>query len=132
MTRSDGTHVACLAAKMLICLGGSPKGHQVRNSFFQKQGHLKVDDMWDIAAGSAAQRKSLEDCVNSEATKNMLQDDIEYAIQHHIQGTPLVIINGRQAPGFPPFIYAMIIAGGDGHAEGFSVLPPPTDQALEQ
>ena len=131
MTRSDGTHVACLAAKMLICLGGSPKGHQVRTSFFQKQGHLDVDNMWEIAAATPSQRKSLEACVNSQATGNMLQDDIDYAMQHHIQGTPLVVINGRQAPGFPPFIYAMIIAGGDSNAEGFKALPPPRDQVTE-
>ena len=131
ITRSDGSHVACLAAKMLICLGGSPKGHQVRTGFFQKQGHLTVDDMWDIAAASASQRKSLETCVTSQATDNMLQDDIDYAMEHHIQGTPLVVINGRQAPGYPPFIYAMIIAGGDAGAEGFKVLPPPKDQAME-
>ena len=116
---------------MLICLGGSPKGHQVRASFFQQQGHLTVDEMWNIAAGSSGQRKSLESCVGSLATENMLQDDIDYAIQHHIQGTPLVVINGRQAPGFPPFIYAMIIAGGDADAEGFKILPAPKDQAIE-
>ena len=131
MTRSDGTHVACLAAKMLICLGGSPKGHQVRATFFQKQGHLDVGDMWEIAAATPREHKSLEACVSSQATDNMLQDDIDYAMQHHIQGTPLVVINGRQAPGFPPFIYAMIIAGGDGNAEGFKVLPPPRDQVIE-
>jgi len=131
MTRSDGTHVACLAAKMLICLGGSPKGHQVRTTFFQKQGHLDVDNMWEIAAATPTQRKSLETCVSSQATDNMLRDDIDYAMQHHIQGTPLVVINGRQAPGYPPFIYAMIIAGGDSNAEGFKVLPPPRDQVTE-
>jgi protein-disulfide isomerase/uncharacterized membrane protein len=130
MTRSDGTHVACLGAKMLICLGGSPKGRQVRAAFFQKQGHLDVDEMWEIAAATPAQHKSLETCVASQATNNMLQDDIDYAMQHHIQGTPLVVINGRQAPNFPPFIYAMIIAGGDTNAEGFKVLPPPKDQAM--
>jgi serine/threonine-protein kinase len=132
MTRSDGSHVACLGAKMLICLGGSPKGHQVRTAFFQKQGHLNVDDMWEIAAKSAAQRKNLQACVNSQATATMLQDDIDYAMQHHIQGTPLVVINGRKAPSFPPFIYAMIIAGGDSDAAGFKVLPPPKVQAPEQ
>jgi len=132
MTRSDGSHVACLGAKMLICLGGSPKGHQVRAAFFQKQGHLNVDDMWEIAAKSAKQRKSLQDCVNSKATADMLQDDIDYAMQHHIQGTPLIVINGRTAPSYPPFIYAMIIAGGDSDAAGFKVLPPPKAQAPGQ
>jgi len=131
ITRTDGSHVACLAAKLLICLGGSPKGHQVRARFFQQQGHLTVDEMWNIAAGSSGQHKSLESCVGSQVTENMLQDDIDYAIQHHIQGTPLVVVNGRQAPGFPPFIYAMIIAGGDADAEGFKILPAPKDQAIE-
>jgi protein-disulfide isomerase/uncharacterized membrane protein len=132
ITRSDGTHVACLGAKMLICLGGSPKGHQVRSAFFQQQGHLDVDAMWKIAAKTAAERKTLEACVNSQATADMLQDDIDYAMKHQIQGTPLVVINGRRAPGYPPFIYAMIIAGGDGNAAGFTVLPPPKPQAQEQ
>ena len=129
--RTDGTHVACLAAKMLICLGGSPKGHQVRTTFFQKQGHLDVNEMWEIAAASPAQRRSLKACVSSKATENMLQDDIDYAMQHHIQGTPLVVINGKQAPNFPPFIYAMIIAGGDIDAEGFKILPPPREQSMD-
>lgn len=132
MKRSDGSHVACLAAKMLICLGGSPKGHQVRTDFFQKQGHLDVDDMWKIAAASPSQHRSLETCVTSEATADMLQDDIDYAMKQHIKGTPLVVINDRKAPSFPPFIYAMIIAGGDSDADGFDVLPPPRDHSLDR
>ncbi|MEJ2574066.1 MAG: vitamin K epoxide reductase family protein [Gammaproteobacteria bacterium] len=132
MTRSDGTHVACLGAKMLICLGGSPKGREVRAAFFDKQGHLDVDAMWKIAASSPAQKKTLKSCVNSRATDDMLQDDIDYAVQHHIKGTPLIVINGRQAPNFPPFIYAMIIAGGNSDAEGFKVLPPPKEHDIGQ
>jgi len=132
MTRSDNSHVACLAAKVLICLGGSPKANQVRASFFQRQGRLTVDDIWDIAARSASQRRSLKSCVESSETADMLQDDIDYAMQHHITGTPLVVINGRESPNFPPFIYAMIIAGGDSEAPGFNVLPPPRDQVLDR
>ena len=132
MERSDNSHVACLAAKVLICLGGSPKANQVRATFFQRQGRLGVDDIWDIAAHSPSQRHSLESCVDSPETADMLQDDIDYAMQHHITGTPLVVINGRQAPNFPPFIYAMILAGGDSDAPGFKVLPPPRDQVLDR
>jgi serine/threonine-protein kinase len=128
MTRTDGTHVACLGAKMLICLGGSPKGHQVRSAFFKQQGHLDVEKMWDIAAKTPAERKSLKACVDSQVTANMLQGDIDYAMRHQIQGTPLVVINGRRTPGFPPFIYAMIIAGGNVDADGFKTLPPPKPQ----
>jgi serine/threonine-protein kinase len=131
IARSDGTHVACLAAKVLICLGGSPRGHEARAAFFEKQGHLDVDDIWRIAADSEEQRQSLQACVSSQATADLLQDDINYAAQHRIEGTPLVVINGRQAPGFPPFIYAMIIAGGDSNAAGFRILPPPRNNVLE-
>jgi len=131
IARSDGSHVACLAAKVLICLGGSPRGRQVRAAFFQKQGRLDTDDIWQIAADSAEQRQSLDACVSSQVTADMLQDDINYATQHRIEGTPLVVINGRQAPGFPPFIYAMIIAGGDSNAAGFKILPPPRKTVLE-
>lgn len=128
---SDNSHVACLAAKVLICLGGSPKGNRVRTAFFQNQGQLTVDRLWESAAQNDAPRQSLESCANSPETAAMLQNDINYAMQHHIEGTPLVVINGRQAPGFPPFIYAMIIAGGDSNAAGFKILPPPRDQVLQ-
>src|SRR3569833_3706010 len=61
-----------------------------------------------------------------------LQRDTQLAMQHGIEGTPLVVINGRQAPAFPPFIYAMIIAAGDSNAAGFRILPPPRPESLEK
>lgn len=129
--RSDDSHVACLAAKMLICLSGSPKGNQVRAELFQNQGRLSVDRIWETAAQNDTERQSLESCVTAPETAAALQGDIDYAMQHHIDGTPLVVINGRQTPGFPPFIYAMIIAGGDSNAAGFRILPPPRNQLLD-
>jgi len=132
VAHSDGTHVACLAAKVLICLGGSPRGTQVRTTLFQRQGHIDSNDVWDIAATNLSQRRELASCVNSAQTADQLQEDIDYAMQYHIQGTPLLVINGRQAPAYPPFIYAMIIARGDSNAEGFKVLPPPRDQILDR
>lgn len=132
VTHSDGSHVACLAAKALICLGGSPRGTEVRTTLFQRQGHISSDDIWEIASSNQSQRRELESCVDSTETKDQLQGDIDYAMQHHIQGTPLLVINGRQAPAYPPFIYAMIIARGDSNAEGFKVLPPPRDQILDR
>jgi len=129
---SDNTHVACLAAKVLICLGGSPKGTQSRTAIFQRQGLLTTESIWDIAASTAAQKDKLESCVNSQETEATLQGDISFAMEHHIKGTPLVVINGRQAPGYPPFIYAMIIARGDANAAGFNSLPPPREQDLNR
>ena len=129
--RSDDSHVACLAAKVLICLGGSPKGNKVRSFLFENQPQLSIGLIWEAAAQNDAQRQSLEACVDSDQTAAALKEDIDYAMQHHIEGTPLVVINGRQAPNYPPFIYAMIIAGGDSNAAGFKVLPPPRDHVLD-
>jgi serine/threonine-protein kinase len=61
----------------------------------------------------------------SSETALKLRQDIEYAHQHNIQGTPLVVVNGREAPAFVPFLYALIMAGGDASAPAFAALPPP-------
>lgn len=132
VAHTDNGHVACLAAKVLICLGGSPRGTQVRTTLFQRQGEIDSNDIWAIASGTATQRRELEACVDSSETADQLREDIDYAMQYHIQGTPLLVINGRQAPAYPPFIYAMIIARGDSNAAGFKVLPPPHDQILDR
>ena len=70
-------------------------------------------------------RTQLEACLNSPETSRKLLEDIRYAAQHHIQGTPLVVVNGREAPAFVPFLSALIMAGGDTSAPAFGVLPPP-------
>lgn len=130
--RSDGSGTACLSAKLLICLAGSPRGNGVRHELFANQRELTRERVWEIAAPEPAQRAALEACVNANDTAVALQRDIQLAMQHRIDGTPLVVINGREAPAFPPFIYAMIIAGGDSNAAGFGVLPPPRPEALER
>ena len=132
VSHSDGGGVACLSAKLLICLAGSPKGNIVRNALFDEQRGLSKERVWEIAAQNEEQRASLEKCVASPDTASTLRRDIDFAVQHHIEGTPLVVINGRQSPAFPPFIYAMIIAAGDSNAAGFRVLPPPRPEALAQ
>lgn len=129
--RSDNSHISCLAAKVLICLGGSPKGNQVRSTLFENQRELSVDKIWEIAAPEETERAPLQTCVDSPDTAATLDEDIDFAMQHHIEGTPLLVINGKQAPAFPPFIYAMIVAGGDSNAAGFRVLPPPRDKLPE-
>ncbi|MEK7322264.1 MAG: thioredoxin domain-containing protein, partial [Pseudomonadota bacterium] len=130
VSHSDGSGVACLSAKLLICLAGSPKGNLVRTALFNDQRKLTTGRVWEIAAEDQTQRASLEKCLASPETAAALRRDIERARQHGIEGTPLLVINGRQAPAFPPFIFAMIIAAGDSNAAGFRVLPPPRPEVL--
>lgn len=130
--RSDGSGVACLSAKLLICLSSSPRASAVRTALFDNQRNLTTDQIWKIATPDPEQRAAVEKCINTPETVKALQRDIELATQYGIEGTPLVVINGRQAPAFPPFIYAMIIAAGDSNAAGFRILPLPRPESLER
>jgi protein-disulfide isomerase len=70
-------------------------------------------------------RMQLDACIARQDTERKLRDDIAYAKQHDIHGTPLVVINGRQAPAFPAFLYALILADGNPDASAFGTLPAP-------
>jgi serine/threonine-protein kinase len=47
-------------------------------------------------------------------------------MSYDIKGTPLVLINGRIAPAFPPFLHAILLARGDAKHPLFAYLPPAT------
>lgn len=125
----DGGGVSCLGAKVQICLHGSPEFPRVRGAMFAEQHSLSIERIWKIAAGDDAdKRKTLESCVNSPETANVLHQDIELAEKHGIEGTPLIVINGRRGTAVPAFMYAMILAQGDSNDPAFAVLPPPPKQ----
>ena len=133
--RSDGSGVSCLAAKLQICLAlnqsvksGLTEFNRVRSAMFKEQRTLTRDRIWQIAAADAKQRKKLEACIKSTQTAKTLREDIDYAIQHKLEGTPLVVINNRKATALPAMIYTMIMVMGRDNDPGFKVLPPPNTQ----
>ncbi|WP_224248409.1 vitamin K epoxide reductase/DsbA family protein [Hyalangium gracile] len=116
----------CLAVKATICLESAPDFWTLREKLFADQRALTIDNVMRIASsGSSVTRSQLEACVNSPDTSRWLQEDIAYAQQHHIDGTPLVVVNGREVMPSVPFLYALVMAGGDANAPAFRVLPPP-------
>ncbi len=126
--RSDGSGVSCLAAKIQICLAGSTDFSRVRSTLFKEQTRLNRNRIWEIAAPTPGQRKTLEACVKSPQTTATLKEDLDYAVQHKLEGTPLVVINNRKATPVPAMIYTMIMVMGQDNAPGFKVLPPPNAQ----
>lgn len=129
--RTDNSGVSCLAAKILICYAGTPEADTVRRRLFAEQERLTRERIWEIAADDGDARTKLEGCVKSTATATELRKDIDEAVKKYgIEGTPLVVINGRPAPAFPALIYALILAGGDANASGFAVLPPPQTETI--
>jgi protein-disulfide isomerase/uncharacterized membrane protein len=128
---SDPTGIRCLAAKAQICLEGAPDFWALREKLFEQQASLTSEKVLDILSSGSVERSRLEACVSTQETSRKLVEDVEYAMKHHLEGTPLVVINGRSALAMPPFLYALIMADGDANAPAFSVLPAPKVQNLQ-
>lgn len=131
MQRSDLSGVRCAAARALICLEGKEQFSSVQLALFKEQVELQKPRILELAAPAAGGKEALERCMTSEATNEKLRTDISDAIANQLRGTPLVLINGREATPFPPFVFALIVAGGDPNHAGFDVLPAPRAMAQQ-
>jgi serine/threonine-protein kinase len=98
------------------------------DALFENQRWLTKRKVFEIAARFGPRRR-LEECISSPETEAKLEDDIAWAREHGIQGTPLVLMNGREVPASLQFLYAMVLAQGDPAHPAFAALPPPQPQA---
>jgi serine/threonine-protein kinase len=115
----------CLAAKAQICLEDAPDYWELRDKLFAAQSALTPETVKQIASSGSVPRSQLEACVNDAKTTQRLREDVAYAQQHDIHGTPLVVVNGREVPPYMAVLYALVMAGGDANAPAFRVLPKP-------
>jgi protein-disulfide isomerase len=123
---SSGDGVRCLASKAMICLEND--WLRFADSLFENQRWLTKDKIYGFASPFIS-RERLDSCVSSPETEAKLRDDIAWALQYDIQGTPLVLVNGREVPPSLQFLYAMILAEADPEHPAFAALPPPEPQA---
>ncbi len=126
--QKGGDPVRCLAARARICAEGRPGASEFATRLFAKQETLSSADVYAFAAGLQP-RAELEACLKSPETAAKLKSDVELAVKYELEGTPLVLLNGRKAVSFPPFLYAMVLAGGRTDHPAFQALPPPNPQA---
>ncbi len=119
-----GEGVRCLAAKVRICLEGNSGLSEFNERMFADQLSLDSEKLMRLATPYMDKAQLLA-CVESEETENKLLADIAYAIRHGIQGTPMVLINGRKGSAFPPFLLAVISARADPKHPAFEILPKP-------
>ena len=130
---SDGSGTRCLAAKGMICLEGAPDYWEVRERLFEAQRTLTSRDaILDVLGSGGTTRAQLEACVSTQDTQKKLQEDVVYAQHHNLRGTPLVVVNGRNAAAFPPFLYALVLADGNPDAPAFQTLPAPRALQAQQ
>ncbi len=116
--------VRCLAAKVMICQTDPAELERIRFELFQQQKFLTTERIWLSAASDEAKKKKLETCVKSAETEATLKEDIDFAKQHGITGTPLLAFNNKKIENFPPLVYALILAQGDVNNTAFLALPP--------
>jgi serine/threonine-protein kinase len=123
---SSGDGVRCLAARTMICAEKYWK--PLADALFENSRQLTTEKIYEIASPFIA-RGPLEECASSPETRAKLRDDIEWALEHQIQGTPLVLVNGREAPASLQFLYAIVLAEADPEHPAFAALPPPQPRA---
>lgn len=122
--RPEDESVRCLAAKVRICLEGTEESREFGERMFADQLSLSPERLLELAR-PYIDPEALRTCIHSEETAQKLARDIAYAMRHDIQGTPLVLINGRKGSAFPPFLLAVIGAGADLNHPAFRLLPKP-------
>ena len=120
--RGDG--LRCLAAKIRICLEGHARIDEFTERMFADQHSLTRERLMTLAHEYAGAAELLA-CVEAEDTERKLLADIAYALRHDIQGTPMVLVNGRKGSAFPPFLLAVITARADPSHPAFKLLPKP-------
>jgi len=119
----DPLSVRCLAPKLLICAQDHPEYETLEHRVFERHASLTPDRLYEWAGDLLGETQSaLETCVKSAETEAALAKDVAFAELFNPRGTPLVVINGREAPPLPPFLYAIILARGDPKAPGFAEL----------
>lgn len=121
----SGNGVRCYGAKLQICAEKSPQFWKIREELFANQHQLDLGVMLSIATRHGLDGASLNECIKSPETASRLAEDIAYAKLHGIEGTPMVLVNGRVAPAVAPFIVGLVLAKADADAAYFQTLPPP-------
>jgi serine/threonine-protein kinase len=120
----DPSGARCFAAKALLCLEDRPAYFELRHRLFEAQADLTVERVEELAEEvTAVGPDALAACVASPEVEQKLASDIEYAMRYDLKGTPLVLVNGREVPGHPTILYALILARGDPDHPAFAQLP---------
>ncbi len=124
MTGSANDGVRCYGARLQICTEKSPNFFALRSELFENQARLDQGMMLSIAKRHGVDEAQLNECMKSPATAARITEDIAYAKKYAIEGTPLVLLNGKVAPPSPVFLMAMAISGGNVDSPILLRLPP--------
>lgn len=115
--------VRCTAARVMICSESQPWAFELAGKIFAAKERLNEALLYELAAPWTP-RDQLEACVRSEATEAYLRDDLDWATANGIEGTPLVLVNGRKASSWPVLLIAEVLTRGRADHPLLAHLPP--------
>jgi protein-disulfide isomerase len=119
----DPLSTRCLGAKLLLCGQDNAGYDALKHRIFENHARLTPADLYRWSTELLGEeRGALDACVNDSKTEKKLAADVDFAKNFNPRGTPIVVINGREAAPLPPFLYAIILAQGDPKASGFQEL----------
>jgi serine/threonine-protein kinase len=119
-----GDGIRCTGAKAQICLEGAKDFWDLHDKLFEHQAELtSKEKVLEIASSGSVPRAELEACINAPETMTKLQTDIAWAEAYNIDGTPLVLLNGKETYPVGAFLFGMAMSGGDPNSKYFAHLP---------
>jgi len=124
----SGNEAVCLAAKVRLCLEEDPRAWDLSGWLHQEAQPLGTESIYRVAT-RLAPREKLEACVESSQTQAKLSDDIAYAREAGLEGTPFILVNGRPTDAYVPFLYALAVTQGNAEHPIFDSLPAPSAEA---
>ncbi len=120
--------VRCLASKALVCLEAEPDKFALgQKVIFENQAALTPEKVFELLR-PFTDKRVLETCIASPDTQKKLDLDIAAGRANGLEGTPLVLFNGREIKPWPPLIYALALTQGKTKHPAFKVLPPPKNR----
>jgi len=126
VARSDGNGVRCAAARALVCMEGTGSyGALSRQLFSEQQGLTRARVLELAATVGKLPAAQLEACMASPETQSKIDADIQLALAYGIQGTPLVVVNGREASAAPAVLYVLAITSGNAADTALQALYQP-------
>jgi protein-disulfide isomerase len=117
----DPLSMRCLGAKAIICGEGREGVQAFESAIFAHKSELSEDEILSLAGEHLdLDRTELMGCAKAKKTEERLARDVRFASAYGIQGTPLVVVNGKEGAPLAPFLYGLILAGGDADHPAFA------------
>ena len=123
VTRKSEDGARCIGAKAALCLEGNPKHFEATSALFAARAETPAA-VYE-ALKSFVEPAQLKKCVDASATQKLIDLDVNAALALNIEGTPLLLVNGKEARPFGPLIYALVLTGGSDRHPAFKGLPTP-------